>query len=155
MAMQAAEAISVLPGVNWLLGDDLCDCTFQRIYETTNPFIGSTLRMRLCCLWAELAKNYPELVQEIPAYFNGNLRRWETEPADWDSEEMDMPLYLWYRQLARQTGKSLAEIRVAYAERSDERPKRVPVGTGRKHEPEAWQVEAARQQLLKESGWLG
>jgi len=111
-----------IPGLKWEVGDDLCDCTFQRIGFWTNPYIGATLRVRFCCLWKELSKDYPHLIQEVPAFYNYNTHEYEVEPWEWNGE-FDMPRAVWYRQLASKTGQSLAEIREEYA--NQEPPKAV------------------------------
>jgi hypothetical protein len=112
-----------IPGLQWDVGDDLCDCTFQRIGFWTNPYIGQTLRVRLCCLWKELAKDYPYLIQEVPAFYNYNTHEYEPKPWDWNGE-FDMPRAIWYRHLASKSGRPLAEIRQEYADK--EPPKAVP-----------------------------
>ena len=104
-------ATTMVPEIRWVYGDDLCDCVFQRIGDWTNPYLARTLRVRLCCLWARLYKDHPDLVEEIPAYYDGHADLFVTEPAEWDSPDWDMPRALWYRQMAVQTGLSLAEIR--------------------------------------------
>lgn len=103
-----------LPEIKWEQGDDLCDCTFQRIGSWTNPYIARTLRVRFCCLWAELYKIYPQYVQEVLGYYNGNTGQYETAPAKWDSEDDDMPRAIWYRQLAVERGLPLEAIRQLY-----------------------------------------
>lgn len=113
-----------LPDVNWDNQDDLCDCTFQRIGHWTNPYIGRTMIVRLCCLWAELAKQYPQFVQEIPAFYNFNEKKWdENGPHDWNGE-LDMPRAIWHRQLAVKSGLSLERIRKIYEDK--EPPKGTP-----------------------------
>lgn len=151
---QAAEAVSNLPDVYWIAGDDFCDCTFQRIGDWTNPYLGRTLRVRLCCIWAELYKMFPQFVQEIPAYYDQNRHQWWTEPIPWDSEEMDMPVSLWHRQLAQQTGRPLDEIKRTYD--AKERPKRVNKGQGRESmpAPTEQEVRRARTEQLRAAGWL-
>jgi hypothetical protein len=121
-------ATVTIPEVRWVHGDDLCDCAFQRIGEWTNPYLARTLRVRMCCIWADLYEQYPEFVQEVPAYYDENRDLFETEPMDWNAEDWDMPRYLWYRQVAAQSGRPLAEVRerLQYLEP----PKRVPEGTG-------------------------
>lgn len=99
-----------MPEIQWVQGDDLCDCTFQRIGEWTNPYIGRTLRVRMCCIWAELYKEYPQFVQEIPAFYNYNEDRFETEPWMWNGED-DMPVDIWHRQLAVLRHEPLEVIR--------------------------------------------
>src|SRR3990167_1322326 len=96
-AVQAAEAIIAsgpIPGGRWILGDNLCDCAFQRIGDWTNPYIAQTLRVRLCCLWEKMFAQYPELVQRIPAYYDMNRDVYVSTPAEWGSQDMDMPIYL-------------------------------------------------------------
>ena len=114
----------VLPEVFFDVGDDACDCTFQRIGLWTNPYIGETLEVRMCCIWAELYKLFPQHVRVTPAYLDSNTNEWSEGPANWDGET-DMPAYLWYRQLSRKEGLTLPEIRTKYA---DQTP---PVGTPR------------------------
>lgn len=120
-ALDALLAASI-PGIEWVHGDDLCDCTFQRIGEWSNPYIAQTLRVRFCCIWEELFKQYPQFVQRIPAYFDGNTERFVSEPWEWNGN-YDMPRALWHRHLASKTGKALAEIREEY--RDQEPPKAV------------------------------
>lgn len=158
--LQALQAVtSDIPEVHWLHGDDACDCTFQRIGEWTNPYIARTQRIRLCCLFKELAKQYPQFFQEIPAYYDSNRHQWRREPQEWDSDEMDMPVYLWYRQIAALSGKPLGEIRRKYEMRKSDRPKRISkaereaLETMRK--PGEQEVAEARKRRLKETGWLG
>lgn len=98
-----------IPNIEWVHGDDLCDCTFQRIGEWTNPYIGETLRVRFCCIWEDLFKKYPQFVQRIHAYFDG--KSFHTGAMRWNVEEAAMPRALWHRQLAHVTGKSLGDIR--------------------------------------------
>jgi len=119
---------SAVPEVRWTHGDDLCDCTFQRIGEWTNPYLARTLRVRFCCIWAELYKDHPAFVQEIPAYYSENTDRFETEPIEWNAEDAEMPRHLWYRQLAILHGRPLGEIRAMFE--TKEPPGRVPPGTG-------------------------
>jgi len=114
---------AAIPGLQWETHDDLCDCTFQRIGFWTNPYIGATLRMRLCCLWKELAKQYPDLIQEVPHFYNYNTHKYEDKPWDWNGE-FDMPRAIWYRHLASKTGLPLPEVREQY--RDQEPPKGVP-----------------------------
>lgn len=127
-AFLEALATASLPDVRWQLGDDRCDCTFQRIGWWTNPYLAETLEIRLCCVWAELGKQYPDLVRTVPAFYDYTREEWVTEPREWDGEA-EMPPYLWYRQLAAKEGKPLAEIRSEYQGRDDLRPK------GKKQEP--------------------
>lgn len=131
----AATLAAQIPDVYWIHGDDLCDCTFQRIGEWTNPYIARTLRVRFCCIWNELYKQYPQFVQEIPAYHDGNREVWVMEPRAWDSEEMPMPLTLWYRQLASATGQSVGEIRDLLKGHEQERPGPLPAGSTQRDTP--------------------
>ncbi len=150
--VMAAVAIMNLPDAHWILGDNLCDCTFQRIADWTNPYLAQTLRVRLCCIFAELYKQFPQFVQEIPAYWDQGRWRYVPEPAAWDSDEMDMPVYLWHRQLAKQQGKSLAEIRAEYDGRESERPKKVQ--QRQSSEPTAEELAHAQDSELRAAGWL-
>ena len=149
-AMQEAIAYETLPDIHWIYGDDLCDCTFQRIGDWTNPYLGQTLRVRLCCIWAELRKMFPQFVQVIPASFDSNRNQWVVGTLPWDSEEIDMPLPIWYRQIAEQTGRSLASVREEYSKRTEERPKKLRPGTGKSRPPptEDEILKARREQLL-------
>ena len=144
-------SLSHAPGVHWLLGDDLCDCLFQRIGEWSNPYLGRTQRVRLCCIWAELYKQYPEFVQEVP-YYDPNRHKYVVEPAEWNDPVMDMPVYLWHRQLAIQQNKTVAQIKEEYADRDYERPKRNPNAV--QDEPTEDEVRWATEQRLKAAGWL-
>ena len=106
----------VIPEERWVHGDDLCDCTFQRIQEFTNPYIGRTLRVRLCCMWAEMYKQFPQFVQDIPAFndYNkgGGVRdEWVNKPTAWNAEDSDMPRALWHRQVAAEMGMPLGTVR--------------------------------------------
>lgn len=147
------EIMPGIPDVYWISGDDLCNCTFQRIGDWTNPYLGQTLRVRMCCIWAEIYKQYPQFVQEIPAFYDQNRHVWDEAHA-WDSEEMDMPIALWHRQLARRTGKSIDEIRVSA--NPYDRPKKVAKGQGweSKNKPTEEEVAYARQEQLKAAGWI-
>lgn len=112
-AVVQALAVGSLPDIQWQVGDDLCDCTFQRVGWWTNPYLAETLEVRMCCIWAELYKQFPDLVRTIPAFWNYNQNEWVTETQDWNGETQ-MPRALWYRQLARQQGRPLPEIRAEY-----------------------------------------
>ena len=112
-----------IPEIRWVHGDDLCSCTFQRIGEWTNPYIARTLRVRMCCIWAELYKEYPQFVQEIPAFYDYNADRFETEPMLWNGED-DMPAALWHRQLAVMRREPVEEVRRRFE--GIEPPKGVP-----------------------------
>lgn len=121
-AIVQALAIGMLPDVQWRMHDDLCDCVYQRIGLWTNPYLAETLEVRMCCIWAELYKQYPEYVRTIPAFWDYNTEEWVTEPAEWNGEE-DMPASIWHRQLARKQGISVAEARALNLP--------APKGTGR------------------------
>ena len=86
--------------VSWDHEDDLCDCTFQRIGMWKNPYIGEMLEVRMCCIWKELYKQFPEFVRVT-----------KHEPAIWDGES-DMPKSIWHRQLANHLGISIEEARM-------------------------------------------
>lgn len=109
-AVMAAMSADGGPDMEWLHGDDLCDCTFQRIGWWTNPYLAETLLVRVCCIWAELYKQFPQFVQTIHAYNDPNSGTYITTPQEWDADH-EMPRHLWHRQLARKAGKSLADIR--------------------------------------------
>lgn len=114
---------SGIPEENWTHGDDLCDCTFQRIGFWTNPYIGRTLKVRLCCIWAKVYAMFPEYVQEIPAFTDYNHGdSYVAKPAPWDGET-DMPLHLWHRQLAVEMHLPLSAVRELVA--GQEPPKAV------------------------------
>ncbi len=134
---QLAELGPLLPEVRWMHGDDLCDCVFQRIGEWYNAFLGQTLRVRMCCIWGEIYKEYPDFVELIPACFDLNTKEFAPYAIDWNSEDADMPRALWYRQIAYREGMTLPEVRNKYWDK--EPPTRVPVGTGQKtaHLPES------------------
>lgn len=119
-----ALAMGTLPEVHWVHDDDLCDCTFQRIGLWTNPYIGRTLKVRFCCVWKELLREYPDFVQEIPAFYDYNNHKYISEPWEWDSRDSDMPRAIWYRQIQAVTGRPLDEIRMQF--RDMEPPKRRP-----------------------------
>ena len=115
--------MGTLPEAAWLHGDDACDCTFQRIGLWKNPYIGETLEVRMCCIWAELYKLFPQFVRVTPAYLTGD-DEWDTSVREWDGEH-DMPRDIWYRQRARIEGLMLTEVREKYATQSP------PAGTPR------------------------
>ncbi len=96
----------------WTHEDDACDCTFQRVGLWKNPYLGETLHVRWCCIWAELYRLFPQFVRVTPAYLSGE-DEWQPGVREWDGES-DMPRAIWYRQLRRQTGRTLPEIREAY-----------------------------------------
>lgn len=138
------------PDTLWCIGDDLCDCIFQRIGEWKNPYLGRTLRVRMCCIWADLYKMYPQFVQELP-YYDSNRHTYSAIPATWDSDEEDMPVSLWHRQLAIKEGKSVAEIRAEYAGRENERPKKV--ATRLDDTPTEYEIAYARRQQRIAAAW--
>lgn len=152
----AATLAMDVPDVYWLVGDDLCDCAFQRIGEWANPYTARTQRYRLCCMWARIieALGLGEYVQEIPAYYDGNRHRYVTEPREWDSEEMPMPLDIWYRQLAAKEGKTLAQVREQYAGREYERPQPLPPGTAIQDEPTEAELHHALEERLRAATWI-
>ena len=121
-------ATAGIPEEVWEWGDDLCDCTFQRIGDWTNPYIGRTMRVRLCCIWAAIYKQYPQFVQEIPAYYDRNKDAFQPKPMAWNSEDEDMPVALWHRQVAVELGVPLEKVRKLLA--GQDPPKRVPAGQG-------------------------
>ena len=109
-AIVEALAISELPDVQWKMHDDLCDCVYQRIGMWTNPYLAETLEVRMCCIWAELYKQYPQFVRMIPAFWDYNADEWVTEPAEWNGEDA-MPQSMWVRQLSREMNISIQEAR--------------------------------------------
>lgn len=154
-AVEAAQAIlaaGVIPAEFWIHGDDLCDCPLPQIGEHTNPYIAETIRYRLCCLLERLFAQHQDLVQHIPAYYDPNRHLYVTEPAPWDSDEMDMPVGLWYRALAKKLGQPLNWVREHYANRRAERPKKVRVR--QVNIPTAAELAYAREEQLKAAGWL-
>lgn len=136
-----AGPVAALPEVMWDVEDDACDCTFPRVGFWTNPYTAATLEVRLCCVWKELYHLFPGAVRETPAFFNYNTGEWCREPQAWDGER-GMPEHLWYRQLARQQGRSVAEIRAEYASRLHEKPKGVPRPPQPEVEPEPSMLDA-------------
>ena len=120
-------ATTGIPEIRWEIGDDLCDCVFQRIGFWTNPYMARTLKVRFCCIWTDIMAQHPEHVQEIPAYMDPMTGLMKTEPLEWDSEDSDMPRSLWYRQLAVKYRRPIAEIREKCE--SLEPPKMVAKGT--------------------------
>ena len=113
------------PSTFWDCQDDLCDCTYQRIGMWTNPYLAETLEVRMCCIWAELYKMFPQFVRVTPAYLDGNAKAWATEPMAWNGEA-EMPKAIWYRQLARQQGRTVEDIRAEYSEKDELRPRGKP-----------------------------
>jgi hypothetical protein len=112
-AVAVVEALGVLPETFWNHEDDACDCTFQRIGMWKNPYIGETLEVRMCCIWAELYKLFPQHVRVTPGYLVDDAG-WDTSIREWDGES-NMPRSIFYRQMARKDGISLAEARQRYA----------------------------------------
>lgn len=121
-AVIEALSIAELPDVQWLHGDDLCDCTFQRIGMWKNPYLAVQQEIRLCCVWAELAKMFPQFFRVIPGYWDDNAGQWDTRPHEWNGES-EMPKAMWHRQLARLTGAPLSEIRENFSALDGFRPK--------------------------------
>lgn len=142
---------STIPEVHWLPDDDLCDCTFQRIGSWTNPYLGKTLRVRLCCIWAELYKQYPEYVQEVNASYDSNRHEWVNGPQQWDSDEMDMPLAIWYRQEAYKQNRPLSEVRAELSANKHLRPKKG--NAPRPPQPTQAEVKDAHQKRMRLMGW--
>ena len=112
-----------MPEITWTHGDDLCNCTFQRIGDWANPYIARTRRVRVCCLESRMLEGNEDLVQDIPGYYNENVGEFETEPWVWDGED-DMPEHLFMRQTAIIQGLSLDETRVKFE--GVEPPKGIP-----------------------------
>lgn len=83
----------------WSNQDDLCDCVYQRSGYWNNPYIGETYEVRICCLYAEFEKMWPQ-------YF----KRTFAEPAQWNGEA-DMPAAIWHRQLSAELGLPLSQAR--------------------------------------------
>ena len=99
----------------WNAEDDLCDCVYQRIGYWNNPYIGETLEVRLCCVWAEIEKAYPQF-----------FRRTQIEPAEWNGEA-DMPRSIYHRQIANIEGITVTGARQIAGD--------PPKGTPRKPKP--------------------
>ena len=133
----------------WETGDDLCDCTFQRVGRWTNPYLAQTRHVRLCCIEAELEKQFPQFVQVFDAYQDPNTDELIDEPMMWNGE-FDMPKDIWHRQLARIRGEDLELVREKFA--GLEPPKGVP-------QPEVEQLVQQQQspstQLVKLSHYSG
>lgn len=123
---QAAAVMAAMaaggPEMEWLHGDDLCNCTFQRIGWWTNPYIAETLLVRVCCIWGELYKQFPQFVQEIHAYNDPNTGVYVTEPREWDADH-EMPRHLWHRQAAKRLGMALSEVRQRLAGMTPPQPR--------------------------------
>lgn len=122
-AVVEALAIAELPDVQWKMHDDLCDCVYQRIGMWTNPYLAETLEVRMCCIWAEIYKQYPQFVRTVPAFWDYNNDEWVTEPAAWNGET-DMPASMWHRQLARALNVSVSEARAMNIEPPKGQPKK-------------------------------
>ena len=127
---EALALTGTIPEIRWSHGDDLCDCPLQNIAESTNPYTAATMRIRLCCIYKRMSEDprYADLIQMIPAYYDENSDLFETEPMEWNVEDSDMPGYLWYRQVAAQSGRPLEEVRDRLQHLKP--PKAVPKGTG-------------------------
>lgn len=138
VATEVAAALGVLPEEFWDVNDDRCDCTYQRIGMWTNPYIAETLEVRMCCIWAELYKLFPQFVRTTPAFFDYNANEWNSEPRTWDGEA-DMPDSIWYRQIARQSGRTVAEARSLMAGRVS--PRGIPRPVAEPEEPPVDVVE--------------
>ena len=151
-ALRIVSGAVSAPDVFWVHGDGLCDCLFQRIYDVNNSYLGRTQRVRLCCIWAEIYKQYPQFVQDNLPYYDPNRHTYNAEPQEWDSDEMDMPVPLWHRQLAIKEGKPLADIRQKYAGRERERPKKVKVKKSKA--PTAAELRHAHEAQLRAGGWI-
>lgn len=102
----------------WNVNDDLCDCPNQRTFSISNPYHGVTEEIRLCCLFGELKKQYPQ-------FFRTTVQ----EPAEWNGET-DMPRSIWHRQLATHLGVSVSEARSFNLE--------PPRGTPVEEKPRIW-----------------
>jgi hypothetical protein len=153
--LATALAVADMPAVHWIADDGLCDCTFQRVCEWTNPYFAKTLRVRLCCIWAELYKQYPQFVQDIPAYYDANRHRYVMEPAEWDNPTAPMPVSAWHRYLAAKEGKPLAQIRQEYAGREHERPQAVPRAADYVPDtPSEAERRAALEHRLRAGTWI-
>jgi hypothetical protein len=118
-------ALSVLPEDTWETHDDLCDCTYQRIGFWTNPYIAETLEVRMCCIWRELYQLFPQYVRNTAAFYDYNKDEWVSEPMEWNGED-EMPKAVWYRQLARREGITVAQAREKYSSQDHLRPKGTP-----------------------------
>lgn len=101
---------AAIPEFHWEHGDDLCDCSFQRISYWMNPYLGETEKIRLCCLYKELEDSFPHLFQHIKGYWDENENEWIMGQMEWNGED-DMPRALWNRQLAIREGLPVEVIR--------------------------------------------
>jgi hypothetical protein len=118
MALAALEP----PEVRWVHGDDLCDCTFQRIGEWMNPYLGKSMTIRFCCVWEKFREQWPDLFMDMNGYWDENDQEYK-EAIEWNAE-YEMPRAIWYRQIQALTGKSLPDIRDEYG--SQDPPQGVP-----------------------------
>lgn len=114
LALEQARAI-IAAQETWDVNDDLCDCTYQRIGYWNNPYIGETYEIRLCCVWAEFEKQYPQF-----------FKRTQIDPAEWDGE-VDMPRSIYHRQLSKSLGIPVADARLVAEEAPKGKPKAQPV----------------------------
>lgn len=125
-------ADAFIPEEYWEVHDDLCDCTFQRIGFWTNPYMGETMRIRLCCVWKEMEKQWPQFFQHTHAFWDYNKEEWVPGAAEWNGEDQ-MERAVWYRQRANIERLPLEAIRDKYrlAEppAGTPRPKEEPVTT--------------------------
>ncbi len=153
--VEAPSLPAGVPDVPFQHGDDQCNCTFQDVREWTNPYLGRTLRARMCCIYGELFRQFPQFVQDIPAHYDAATHSWVPDPQPWDSEDADMPEYLWHRHKAALTGKALAEVREEHAGAPHERPRAVAPGMGRasRPQPDEATLAAAHEARMKASGW--
>lgn len=113
-ASEIVAALGMFPETAWNVNDDACDCVFQRIGFFTNPYIGETLEVRLCCIWEEIHKLFPQHVRRTKAFYDYNANEWVPGSWDWNGEH-EMPRSTWYRQMANRDGISVAEARERYA----------------------------------------
>lgn len=110
------EALAIVDAKEaWNVNDDLCDCPNQRTFAISNPYHGVTEEVRLCCLFAELRRHWPE-----------HFRTTVQEPAEWNGET-DMPKSLWHRQLATELGMTVSQARSMGLEPPKGRPKAAPL----------------------------
>jgi len=112
--LDALFTADMFPETFWEHGDDACDCTFQRVGMWTNPYLGKTLEVRMCCIWEELYKLFPQHVRTSSGFLDYNRNEWVPGQREWDGTT-EMPRALWYRQIAERTGTPLPEVRTSYA----------------------------------------
>ncbi len=113
-ASEIVAALGMFPETAWDVNDDACDCVFQRIGFWTNPYIGETQEVRLCCIWEELYKLFPQHVRRTKAFYDYNANEWSPGPRQWNGEA-DMPPSIWYRHVANRDNITVAEARERYA----------------------------------------